>query len=149
MNGNLLWAHFSGLAHGRRWVYQRTAAPAPRLAYMAGCFVVARMPPPTGGGTAAATSAPSEATRHGGGRTGRGGAADGNPDKAAARAGKTRAACAYLISGPPAIPMAEVQYLEPLSKLCDELVREGEPDFDGLLRNGINFLQNAGRKVCW
>ena len=33
--------------------------------------------------------------------------------------------------------------------LCAELEREGEPDFDGLLRNGINFLQNKGKRVCF
>ena len=79
----------------------------------------------------------------------RGRAADRNLDKATVWADKTRAAWAHLISGPSELPMVEVQYLDSLSKLCEELAREGEPDFDGLLRNGINFLQNAGRKVCW
>lgn len=62
-------------------------------------------------------------------------------------ADRTREAWGRLVANP--LPEMEVQYLQALSKLCEELASEGEPDFDGLLRNGINFLGNAGRRVCW
>ena len=47
------------------------------------------------------------------------------------------------------IVTAQEAYLRSLGLLCAELEREGEPDFDGLLRNGINFLQNKGKRVCF
>eukprot|EP00746_Dinoflagellata_sp_MGD_P123811 gnl/MRDRNA2_/MRDRNA2_58422_c0_seq1.p1 gnl/MRDRNA2_/MRDRNA2_58422_c0~~gnl/MRDRNA2_/MRDRNA2_58422_c0_seq1.p1 ORF type:complete len:673 (+),score=135.42 gnl/MRDRNA2_/MRDRNA2_58422_c0_seq1:84-2102(+) len=40
-------------------------------------------------------------------------------------------------------------YLLWLEKLMIQLEKEGEPDFDGLLRNGINFLENNGKRVCF
>ena len=41
------------------------------------------------------------------------------------------------------------QYLLAVRSLLSELEREGEPDFDGLLRNCINFLANKGQRVCY
>jgi hypothetical protein len=43
----------------------------------------------------------------------------------------------------------QLDYLENLEALCGELEREGEPDFDGMLRNGINFLEKSGAKLCY
>ncbi len=40
-------------------------------------------------------------------------------------------------------------YISWIVKLLVELQREGEPDFDGMLRNALNFLENGGRKVTY
>ena len=40
-------------------------------------------------------------------------------------------------------------YLEWLGKLLAELEREGEPDFDGQLRSGVNFLEGTGERVTY
>ena len=48
-----------------------------------------------------------------------------------------------------ALEKLQLKYLEAVMKLLAELEKEGEPDFDGLLRNAINFLMNDGRRVCF
>ena len=34
-----------------------------------------------------------------------------------------------------------------VEKLCIALEQEGEPDFDGLLRGAVKFLEHGGRRV--
>jgi hypothetical protein len=43
----------------------------------------------------------------------------------------------------------QLDYISWISKLLVQLRREGEPDFDGMLRNAINFLENCGNRVCY
>lgn len=40
-------------------------------------------------------------------------------------------------------------YISWIVRLLVELQREGEPDFDGMLRNALNFLENGGKKVTY
>jgi len=47
------------------------------------------------------------------------------------------------------VEVLQRRYLEGVRGLIRELRKEGEPDFDGQLRNAINFLENKGRKVCY
>jgi len=49
----------------------------------------------------------------------------------------------------PTLHNVQVEYLAWVRKLLVELQREGEPDFDGMLRNCINFLANEGKKTCY
>ena len=48
-----------------------------------------------------------------------------------------------------ALMLVQTEYLEWLKKLCTELEAQGEPDFDGLLRNGVNFLEESGEKITY
>lgn len=40
-------------------------------------------------------------------------------------------------------------YISQIVRLLAELQKWGEPDFDGMLRNALNFLENDGRKVTY
>lgn len=44
---------------------------------------------------------------------------------------------------------SQLEYLQMVEELCDELAQEGEPDFDGKLRQAINFLQNNGERLTY
>jgi len=44
---------------------------------------------------------------------------------------------------------SQLEYLQAIEDFADELAKAGEPDFDGKLRQGINFLQNGGKRLCY
>lgn len=44
---------------------------------------------------------------------------------------------------------SQLPYLKLVEELVDELAARGEPDFDGKLRQAINFLENGGRRLCY
>lgn len=75
-------------------------------------------------------------------------AADRDMRKAVKWADKTRVAWAQIgILGEPREDL-EVAYLRAVEGLLEELAHEGEADFDGLLRNAVNFLEHGGRRLA-
>lgn len=73
-------------------------------------------------------------------------AADRDMRKAVQWADKIRVARAQLKRG--ATEDLEVAYLRAVEGLLEELMKEGEADFDGLLRHAVNFLEHGGRKLA-
>jgi hypothetical protein len=44
---------------------------------------------------------------------------------------------------------SQYAYLKAVEEFMDELAKRGEPDFDGKLRQAINFLENGGKRLCY
>jgi len=77
----------------------------------------------------------------------RGTAATRDLTKSTVCAANSRDACANLQKAPTL--ELELAYLNTVEKLCAELEKVGEPDFDGQLRTAVNFLENEGKRLCY